>query len=234
MYLLALSILNFISSTSFYIVPLVFWLFWWVFLSSKEPTRFWSLSATFMFHFVFVLGKKKSSVCSGIQHGPHSDTTPLGSRSTFWNYRDKLIWETNQEVQVLTDALSGHPLGAEGAFEDWHMWQTPDRCSPFTSWDFSPAAQFTLWLFRLNMGFPSSDFHPHFGRSLFSPWSSVLCEGWWMASFVLMLVLRHGSCVLLLSHPETFCSFLTWRLGREWIWEHRMMLYHRLEGGWAT
>lgn len=95
-YLLALLILNLISSTYFYIVPLVFLLFKWVFLPSKEPTRFWSLSAIFIFCFVFILGKKKSSLCSGIKQDLHFDTTPLGSLSTFWNYRNRLIWDTNQ------------------------------------------------------------------------------------------------------------------------------------------
>lgn len=74
------------------------------------------------------------------------------------------------------ESVSAHWWALVAVHSEQRVPLKTDRCSPLTFWDFSPSGQFTPWLLRLNMGFPSRNFHLHFGRSLFSPWSSMLHE----------------------------------------------------------
>lgn len=178
--------------------------------SSTKPTRFWSRCAV-IFCFVFISGRKKSSPGPGIKHDLHSDTAPLDSLSTFWNYRNRLIWETKTVLLYL--CLRGKCKCS------LFLWWSPstsgsDRClwrmtfgrppppwqvSPSTSWDPSPKRTVHSLAFWVKYVFPR--LYPP------SPWSSVLHEGWWMAAPVLMLILDIGVVSLLLTSLRDLLFF---------------------------
>ena len=126
--------------------------------------------------------------------------------------KQKFIWEAKWLFSICfswEESGSAHWChGPQVLWEQIVPWEeAPDMCSAFASWEFSPTGQLTLWLFWLNMGFPGSNFHPHFGRSLIL-WMR-LCAPWSLVDGLLCLYAHPRVCLLFISHPGAFSS-LTW------------------------